>query len=1099
MKKFIITLPVLAAVLLAGCSKEMAEPVEVPEIETVKTVLRVGLVPEVKTYMGESEDAHRHVYWSSGDEIAVNGAVSDALAEVDPETAQAEFTFDGVLSAPYKIVYPASVYTDASHVTLPAVQKYAKDGFASGMFPMVAYSAEGSMDITLRSLCAILRVSVKRAVADPDTDNIVSVRFKGRNNEQVSGAFAVDYENAVLTGTSSAKEDKEVKVVKSLSTSTAEPCVYYLVVPAGTYSNGFDVVVKDASGHIMTKSKTASKTLEAGHQYDMAEFEFVPTATEIGIEISSAQQLVEFAEDYNNKKFEGGEPIVVGLTADIAFDATSSAAFNAAGGIGLKNNLYGASEDYYFNGNVCGENHTISGLEATVPIFAAIGEGGAVSDLIIDNTCSFSFTHPDSAELDAGALVGYNKGIVKNIDVAADVSLAAGEVSQVTALGGVAGRVTVGTLNGCVYSGNISVPDGFIVDANKIYVGGIAGSITNAAGKVTICDFKGTIDFAGTVASTDKTNPYLCLGGVVGNVAAGTVSDCYAWGDETKSITMDNDKSYTATIQNHSRKVYHLAQGGIVGMNAGAVSDCTNEASISNFILSTGTKGGKAADGNSRYYDLGGIVGLNLAEGTVSGCTNNAPFETRCTPRIQKIGGVVGYNKGTVSSSTNTEFGTIYITTTNISPYSLRVGEVGGVIGNNEGSVSNLQNAGDISMDRTENAAGVELKFGGVIGLTTKTIDGGGSKNISNSGNISDLYNGTTVTTAGLRFGGVVGSAQASVLNVSNTGSLLYKTSSTNVVSWLYMGGVAGEIRGAASAVVSGCENSGEVNFNAEQNGKHTENCIGGIIGKTVTYSVTKEETEEVTVYPCNVDISNCTNSGYIHGGNPTKQNGTSCYVGGIVAYLDGISSIEDCTNSGNVYNNQFSNSTGVNNTAFGGGIAGWVSGTEENPISISGSKHTSSDLSHRRGYSGGIVGYANYTSLQNNDVLGINFAGSAYFIGGVAGWIVNTTIKNCKVTGTSITSSQSQRAGGIVAKLGDASTLDACSSNINSMTGPSSAADGINYKYGAVAGESVAGSTIKNCHWPASGSISGGGTTHAWQICSDANFTDGGGNVADL
>jgi len=1072
MKKFIITLPVLAAVLLAGCSKEMAEPVAVPEIETVKTVLRVGLVPEVKTYMGESEDAHRHVYWSSGDEIAVNGAVSDALAEVDPETAQAEFTFDGVLSAPYKIVYPASVYTDASHVTLPAVQEYAKDGFASGMFPMVAYSAEGSMDITLRSLCAILRVSVKRAVADPDTDNIVSVRFKGRNNEQVSGAFAVDYENAVLTSTSSAKEDKEVKVVKNLSTSTAEPCVYYLVVPAGTYSNGFDVVVKDASGHIMTKSKTASKTLEAGHQYDMAEFEFVPTATEIGIEISSAQQLVEFAEDYNNKKFEGGEPIVVGLTADIAFDATSSAAFNAAGGIGMKNNLYGASEDYYFNGNVCGENHTISGLEATVPIFAAIGEGGAVSDLIIDNTCSFSFTHPDSAELDAGALVGYNKGIVKNIDVAADVSLAAGEVSQVTALGGVAGRVTVGTLNGCVYSGNISVPEGFIVDAKKTYVGGIAGSITNAAGKVTICDFKGTIDFAGTVASTDKTNPYLCLGGVVGNVAAGTVSDCYAWGDETKTVTMDNDKSYTATVLNHSRLVYHMAQGGIVGLNAGSVSACTNEASISNFVLSTGTKGGTAADGNSRYYDLGGVVGLNLADGTVSGCTNNAPIETRSTPRIQKIGGVVGYNKGTVSSSSNTEFGTIYITTTNISPYSVRVGEVGGVIGNNEGSVSNLQNAGDISIDRTENATGVELKFGGVIGLTTKAIDGGGSKNISNSGNITDSYNGTTVTTAGLRFGGVVGSAQASVKNVTNTGNVTYQTSSTNVVSKLYMGGVVGDFRSSAEALLSGCENSGEVFFNASQNAKHTDNYVGGILGFTSE---------------SNVAISNCTNSGYIHGGNGSKQNGTTMFVGGIAAYLDGVSSVTGCDNTGKLLNNQFNNTNTKAGSTFEGGIVGFALGTADDRISISlvTNDYNNGDTATggRRGYTGGIVGYGEFVDISNATNTNSYGGGSGYWIGGIAGWLVNGTISNSTYHGTAIESSQVQGAGGIVCTLDDGSTIDGCSSSLNSVTvGANPCVSG------GVAAKSVAGSTIKNCHY-----------TNAFEICSDTNFTDGGGNVADL
>ena len=144
-------------------------------------------------------------------------------------------------------------------------------------------------------------------------------------------------------------------------------------------------------------------------------------------------------------------------------------------------------------------------------------------------------------------------------------------------------------------------------------------------------------------------------------------------------------------------------------------------------------------------------------------------------------------------------------------------------------------------------------------------------------------------------------------------------------------------------------------------------------------------------------------------------------------------------------------------------------------------------------------MGYANYASLQSNLVNGTNFSGSAYFIGGIAGWAVNTTIANCSVTGTSIVSTQTQRSGGVVAKLGAASTLDGCYTKIASITGPDAAADNTTYAYGAVAGESVEGSTIENCHYPASGVISAIGQSFDWQICGDANFTDGGGNVADL
>lgn len=1061
-----------AAALLASCAKDALN--EAPEVKVEKFRLTVGLPQEGKIVMGESVNNSRPLYWSDGDQIAVNGIESEALSGLEEHTTATEFTFGEALTTPYNVLYPSAISGPSNQIVLPAIQTYKSDGFADGMFPMAGYSADGS-SITMSPLCAVVKIQVKRAATNPDEHNLASVTFKGRNGEQVSGAFGIDYENATLTPASDDIASQEVKVVKNIETSTATAAVYYIVVPAGTYSNGFEVKVKDQLGHYMKMSKTASWTAEAGKLYGMPEIEFTPTSTEMGIEISSAADLIKFAEDYNNKVFEvyGDEPVIATLTADIIFDTETSADFNATGGIGMKIGQYGgATEDYYFNGAVYGDNHAISGLLATVPVFAAIGESGAVSDLTIDENCSFTFTHPNTVELDAGALVGYNKGVVSNVTVDADVTIAAGEIAQVTALGGIAGRVTIGTIDNCTYTGNLSVPDGFEVDAKKTYVGGVVGSITNAAGLVKDSDFDGTIDFAGIVASTDKANPYLLLGGIVGSVNAGTVSNCFASDSKTKEITMDNSNSYTATIQNHSRKVYHLAQGGIAGYNAGSVSDCTNEASVKNFVLTTGTQGGTAADANSRYYDYGGIVGLNAAGATVSNCVNNGLFESRSTPRIQKIGGVVGYNKGTVSDCSNTATGTIYLTTTNISPYSLRVGEVGGVIGNNEGTVSNIQNAGNISMDRTENAAGVELKFGGVIGLTSAAIDGGTGKNISNSGNITDNYNGTTVTTVGLRFGGIVGSSQASIQNVTNSGKITYQTSSANVVSSLYMGGVVGEFRSAPNVVLSNCENEGEVFFNASQNAAHTGNYVGGILGFTAE---------------SNVAISGCTNSGYIHGGNGSKQNGKTMFVGGIAAFLDGKSGIDNCTNNGTLLNNQFNNTVTKVGSTFEGGIVGFALGTADDRISIT---NVTNDVNSgatitggRRGYTGGAVGYGEYVDISNATNTNSYGGGSGYYMGGIAGWLVNGTISDSTYSGTSIETTQVQGAGGIVCTLDAGSTLNNCYSYLTTIThGGNACVDG------SVAAKSVAGSTIKNCHY-----------SDVYPICSDSNFTDGGGNVADL
>ena len=795
------------------------------------------------------------------------------------------------------------------------------------------------------------------------------------------------------------------------------------------------------------------------------------------ISISSAEELIQFATRFNSGYYDVvADILTVTLAGDITFDAESSAAFNATGGIGMKAG-FGDAADHYFSGSFFGNNHSIKGFAATVPLFKATGSESVVRDLVIDKDCSFTFKHPDTGEFDYGAVVGYNKGEIKKVVVKADVALADAEIANnVTALGGIAGRVTVGLVDSCSYSGNLVVPEGFIANTQKVYVGGLVGSMTNAAGRIHASDFEGTLDFAGIVASSDKSNPYLMLGGIVGNVSAGTVSACSTLATNTKDIVMDNGTTYSATIQNHSRKAYHLVQGGIAGYNAGTVSDCTNGASVKNFVLANVTNGGASDDANSRYYDVGGIVGLNAAGATVSGCINNGLFESRSTPRIQKVGGIVGYNKGTVSSCSNADTGDMtFASATGQSPYSLRVGEVGGVIGRNEGDVSNIQNAGDITLSRTENNAGVEMKFGGVIGISLVSIDGGAGKNISNSGNISIGYNPATVTTDGLRFGGIVGSAQASVKNVTNSGKITYTLSAATVMSKLYMGGIAGEIRDTTNVTVSSCVNSGEVNFNVnKKDAAHTDNYVGGILGRTVNAGVA---------------ISGCTNSGYIHGGNSTKHNGSTLYLGGITAYLDGASSIANCENNGVLLNDHFSNTVTTAGATFEGGIAGFVLGTAENRIAISNVSNALADGSTtttggRRGYNGGIVGYAEYADITGATNSLSYSGGSGYYIGGLAGWLVNATITGSTYSGTVIESTQIQGAGGIVAVLDEGSVLDGCYSHLGTIThGSNACVDG------AIAGKSVTGSTIKKCHYKSGLSFG---------ICSDSNFTAGEGEEAN-
>ncbi|MBE6536018.1 MAG: hypothetical protein E7677_05290, partial [Ruminococcaceae bacterium] len=119
--------------------------------------------------------------------------------------------------------------------------------------------------------------------------------------------------------------------------------------------------------------------------------------------------------------------------------------------------------------------------------------------------------------------------------------------------------------------------------------------------------------------------------------------------------------------------------GGIVGVNNGTVSGCTNISTV-----------------NGAEMEVGGVVGENNA--TVSSCANSGTVSGKLY-----IGGVVGYNANmaTVQNCYNT--GNVSGTT-----------NVGGVVGLNQKTVANCYNTGNVS--GTTNV-------GGIVGINNGTIE----------------------------------------------------------------------------------------------------------------------------------------------------------------------------------------------------------------------------------------------------------------------------------------------------------------------------------------------------------------------------------------
>ena len=811
------------------------------------------------------------------------------------------------------------------------------------------------------------------------------------------------------------------------------------------------------------------------------------------VSISSAEELIQFATRYSSGYYDVvADILTVTLDANITFDATSSEAFNATGGIGARVD----NKAHPFKGTFNGGNHSIGGLVATVPVFPFTDQGSSISNLNILNTCSFSFTRDMSKRaIYMGALAGSTGANIENVSVAADVSLVASLDNDCeTAVGGLVGSLNAGTIKDCSYSGKISTTSDFKT-TERVLLGGIAGMLNS--GTVNNSHFDGTMSNEAIIVQNDsiyKTTPLLAMGGIAGyNFRGGNIISCVTNDAETKI-----DGSYAdskGTLVNKTVQTWNCAVGGIVGENEeGTVQGSTNKAYILNTVFKTENQ-----DSCARYMRVGGIVGINGENGSVTGSNNEGQLMNRSNPRLQSVGGIAGRNYGTITGCTNKA--ALGIGTAGTGSYSARLAYFGGVIGENlGGTVSDVHNIAELLLSRTENTTGTDVRMGGVIGSNHSAIDGGAGRNITNTGKV---YYNINISNQAIKYciGGIAGYTEASIKGVENKGYVLFNwNSDANVAKLAHVGGVVGYMNGNGTLEncvnTGGADNGGEVYVAVKKgSAKHTQNYAGGILG----YSVK------------NVEIKNCSNSGYVHGGNATKQNGTNLYVGGIVAYLGGASSIADCSNTGVLLNDHFSNTVTTAGATFEGGIAGFVLGTAEHRIAISNVSNALSDgvtttTGGRRGYNGGIVGYAEYADITGA-TNAVNYdAGSGYFIGGLAGWLVNSTLSSGTYSGTSIKSSQLQGAGGIVAVLGEGSVVDGCSSSVAAFAHTDTNKDG-KIVAGAIAGSSVAGSTIKKCHYKATGTVenkSSNASPASWamDICSDSNFTAGTGdeaNVADV
>jgi filamentous hemagglutinin family protein len=619
------------------------------------------------------------------------------------------------------------------------------------------------------------------------------------------------------------------------------------------------------------------------------------------------------------------EKYVLGL--DINASATST--WNTGSGFLPLGRNAGGQE---FSGTLDGLGHSVNHLTINRPTTNDVGLFGFVSVGSLRNVGLIDATVTGQSTV--GSLVGTMfSGVIENVFATGTVS---GSQSSVGGLIGQAGVVTIANANAAVtVSGE----------------GAVGGLLGNGNG-TTIIQSRATSIVTGSGSSGGSS-----IGGLVGSITQGTITDSYATG------TVDVLGGYSKV-------------GGLVGT--------TDSSSITN-SWATGNVG-TASSG--LYTNVGGLVGYgfnsNISGSHASGNVVGGSY----------TGGLVGnfivYGYGAdKSGDINNSYATGAVTGANF---------VGGLVG---GAISSASSYGTASASMqfadvyaTGAVVGVGSYVGGLVGFAKGSSSNGNSDGsgfalailaISNayaSGSVSGISGSCGSGGCGNEVGGLVGhfeSEASSSGDFSRANVTITTSKASGVVNGVgdMVGGLVGYGKSGSSGAGMSIMSIGRSYASGNVTGV---NNVGGLVGNTYVGTGGGGG--------ANLDI----NQTYATGNVTGTDN-----VGGLVGngYYVGISK---------------SFATGaVNGHDFVGGLVG-----QSGHVSL-GQSFATGDVNGNR-LVGGLVGYGYLSDIANVYASG-NVVSATGYVGGLIGVAAYGTISNTFASGlvTATTMAGGSAAGGLL------------------------------------------------------------------------------------
>lgn len=279
MKKVYLFIGLMLSALAIGCTnngtEDQNQPVQGGNKDVVVTV---------------NATLPSDLVWAEGDKVAINGLESSAVTAEGAGGATYAFTA-AKTTAPVVVVAPFEIMTGLGEVTLPATQEYVADGFDRAAYGMAAIAPEltqvgedeKNLEASVNLLPVMGVVSLPLTLDSATAENPIAIKqvsFTAIGGAAINGVWNAEATTATDEAGVTTYDVKLTAVKGSTSTNldcgegvaidTVAPAYFNLVVPAGTYTGGFEIVVTDTADHNFVLALAEDVVVERGAVVELA-------------------------------------------------------------------------------------------------------------------------------------------------------------------------------------------------------------------------------------------------------------------------------------------------------------------------------------------------------------------------------------------------------------------------------------------------------------------------------------------------------------------------------------------------------------------------------------------------------------------------------------------------------------------------------------------------------------------------------------------------------------------------------------------------------------------------------------------------------------